>query len=255
MMGTDELVAKACPRIGALGPAYYFTHETLAVGREHGLDGYRFYFLGRGGVLGDVEPAVVTSAFGYFNPSLVAKMWTTGLERTNLRPRDLGRLYLRCGHDFGRRHLRDVVGLDEFCEAASAINDAADPAGLALYSAFAAEPLPDDAPARAMHLVTVLRELRGSAHLLAVRATEGIDPFTAHGIRRPNAWSLFGYADGTQPVATDGQRAALAAADELTDRLVAPAFDVLDADKRAAFVEVLAAMQQALPESSAPRGR
>ena len=46
-----------------------------------------------------------------------------------------------------------------------------------------------DVAGRAMQLLTVLREFRGSAHLLAVRAA-GLDAKTAHFIRRPAA----GYA-------------------------------------------------------------
>lgn len=247
MTSTAEVVASASPQIGAIGGAYYFTDETIATGREHGLDGYRFYFLGRGGVLGDVQAPVVGSAFGYFHPGLVEKMWTTGRERTELSPREVGRLYLQCCHDFGRRHLTDVAGLDGFCAAASEVNDAAGRAGLALYAAISAEPLPDDTAARAMQLAAVLREFRGSTHLLAVLATDGIDPATAHGIRRPNYWTTFGYDEDARPVGTDAQRDALAAADELTDRLVAPAFDVLDQDGRAALLTGLDAMGQAMP--------
>lgn len=253
MTSTAEVVASACPRIGSIGGAFYFTEETLAVGKEHGLDGYRFYFLGRGGVLGDVEAAVVESAFGYFHPALVEKMWTTGRERTELSPREAGRSYLRCCHDFGRRHLTGIPGLDEFCAAAEAVNDAAGRAGLALYAAAAAEPLPGDVPARAMQLTTVLREFRGSTHLLAILATSGIDPAAAHGIRRPNYWTTFGYDESTRPAGTDEQREALATADELTDRLVAPAFDVLDEDGRAALLAGLDAMEKAMPEYAKAR--
>ena len=57
-MTPTELVQAACPKIGSLGGAFYFDKETLAKGKELGLDGFRFYFLGRGGVLGDVEPRV-----------------------------------------------------------------------------------------------------------------------------------------------------------------------------------------------------
>lgn len=252
MTSTHELITQACPQIGTVGPSFYFTDETIAAGKEHGLDAFRFYFLGRGGVLGDVEPPVVTSAFGYFHPDLVAKMWNTGRERTQLSPRDAGRLFLRCCQDFGRAHFGDLAGLEQFCAAAQRVNDAADVAGLALYSAIAAEPLAEDIPARAMQLTAVLREFRGSAHLLAILATDGINPATAHGIRRPDFWTFFGYEDGTCPAGTEAERAALAAADELTDRLVAPAFDVLDDADRAALLTGLATMSQALPERAMP---
>jgi hypothetical protein len=255
VISTEELIGTACPDIAAVGRAFYFTPETLAVGRGLGLDGYRFYVLGRGGVLGDVEPDVVTSAFGYFHPAMVTKMWTSARERTSLSPREAGRLYMQCCHDFGRAHFGDLTGLDAFCAAASAVNDAANPAGLALYAAIAAEPLADDPPARAMQLAAVLREFRGSAHLVAILATEGIDPATAHALRRPEAWTAFGYDENTRPTGTDRQRAALEAAEELTDRLITPAFDVLDPAGRRTLLDGLAVMKQALPEPSTLPGR
>ncbi len=76
-MTPTELVQAACPKIASLGAAFYFNPETVAKGKELGLDGFRFYFLGRGGVLGDVEARVVRSAFGYFAPELVDKMWNS----------------------------------------------------------------------------------------------------------------------------------------------------------------------------------
>lgn len=242
----------ACPQIGEIGPGFYFIEETLAVGKEHGLDGFRFYFLGRGGVLGDVESAVVASAFGYFHPALVEKMWTSARARTELSPREAARVYLSCSADFGRRHFSGVPGLAEFCAAAEAVNDAADRAGLALYTGWAAEPLADDLPARAMQLNTVLREFRGSAHLVAVVATPGIDPVIAHAIRRPDFWTMFGYDEADLPKGTEAQRAALDAAEALTDRIVAPAFDVLDETGRSTLLAGLTAMQQALPERKLP---
>jgi hypothetical protein len=228
-MTPEETVAHACPLIGTYGPAFYFAPATLARGKELELDGLRFYVLGRGGVLGDVEAGVIHSAFGYFAPALVEKMWTSAKER--LAPRIAAREYMECGAAFGRARLTGVDGLDAFVAAADAVNDAADPVGLALYSGIAAEPLADDAPARAMQLLTVLRELRGSAHLLAVRAS-GLDAKTAHFIRRPADVGMFGWSADDPPVITDVQRAQLDAADALTDRLVLPAFSALDAAGR-----------------------
>ena len=43
--------------------------------------------------------------------------------------------------------------------------------GLALFAGWRTQPLPDDAEGRAAFLLHVLRELRGSVHLVAVLAT------------------------------------------------------------------------------------
>jgi hypothetical protein len=252
MISTDELVTTACPTIGDLGPRFYFTPETLAVGREYGLDGFRFYFLGRGGVLGDVDPNVVLCAFGYFKPAVLQHMWTTGREQSSAGPRELAQAYLKCCQDFGRQHLSDVKELDTFCAAAEQVNNAADPTALPLYAGIAAMPLADDLPARAMQLIAVLREYRGSAHLAAVVATDGVDPLTAHAIKRPDAWALFGYEEDERPSPTDEQRAALDAAETMTTRIVATGYGTLDANSRTAFLDGLAAIEPALPPMILP---
>jgi len=228
--------------IGELGGApWYFAPGTLATGKEHNLDGFRFYFLGRGGVLGDVESEVVASAFGYFNPALVEKLWSTAKER--MAPRDAARLYLSCCHDFARATLSGVDGLDDYCAAAEQVNDAIDPAGLALYAGIDAEPLPDDAPARALHLTAVLREARGSTHLLAIVAS-GLAPRTAHAIKRPTEGKEFGWDDTPEPSADELAR--WQQAEEMTDRLLAPAFGVLDDAGQAALLQGLRGMKAAL---------
>jgi hypothetical protein len=152
---------------------------------------------------------------------------------------------MACGAQFGRAKFGDVAGLEAFCAAAGAVNDAADPVGLALYSGIRAEQLEDDPPARAMQLVTVLREFRGSAHLLAVRAS-GLDAKTAHFLRRPNDIGMFGWGPEDAPPITDEERAQLDAADELTDRLVLPAYAVLDEEGGQALLDGLEALEAAL---------
>jgi hypothetical protein len=241
-MTPEETVAAASPKIRDLGWAFYFVPETLAKGEELGLDGLRFYVLGRGGVLGDVEATVIRSAFGYFAPSLIEKMWTSAKEKAP--PRVAARAFMECCAEFGRTRLR-VVDVEAFCAAADAVNDAADPVGLALYSGIASQPRAEDLPARAMQLVTVLREFRGSAHLIAVRAA-GLDAKTAHFIRRPADIGMFGWTDADAPEITDAHRAKLAVADEITDQLVLPAYAVLDEAGRDALVTGLDRIAAAL---------
>lgn len=241
-MDNARLVAQACPKIGALGSAFYFNPQTVTTGKALGLDGFRFYFLGRGGVLGDVEAPVITSAFGYWNPTLVATMWNSAKEK--MAPRDAGRRYMECAHDFGRAKFSEVDGLDGFCAAAEAVVAGADPAGLALFAGIAAEPLAEDLAARAMQLTAVMRELRGSAHLVAVLAS-GVNPKIAHFIRRPEMYKTFGWGE-EGPEVTDADRANLAAADALTDRLVAGAYSVLDGAGAQALLSGLDALEAAV---------
>jgi hypothetical protein len=230
-MTPDELVKTACPAIATLGGQFYFDPATIARGKEHGLDGMRFYILGRGGVLGDVEPAVVQSAFGYFSAGVITKLWNSAREK--MAPRDAGRLYHECAATFGRSRFADL-DLEGFCAAAEKVVAAAHPAALALYAGWAAEPRVDDSAGRAMQLAVVLREFRGSAHLVAVLAS-GVQAEVAHFIRRPDMYKGFGYDDANPPKVTDGDHANLVAAEALTDKLVLPAYAALDANEAKVF--------------------
>ncbi|MHB1988813.1 MAG: SCO6745 family protein [Acidimicrobiales bacterium] len=241
--GTDELVQEVCPLIAAHGWSYYFTPATAELAKTLGLDFGGMYFMGRGGVLGDVEWQVVHSAFGYFNPDVVRDAWNTG--KAKVQPRTAARAYTECCQEHGRQKLSQVKGLEAFCEAAEAVNDAAEVAGLALYAAARAEPLAADLPARSLQLVSVLREFRGSAHLTAIVAS-GVPAKTAHYVKRPDAMALFGWAPDDMPVVSDDERQRLARAEILTDQIVSPAYSVLDAAGRSGLVEGMREIAAAL---------
>ncbi|GIX49113.1 MAG: hypothetical protein KatS3mg131_3324 [Candidatus Tectimicrobiota bacterium] len=236
-----ELIKETSPIIGKAGAAFYFHPDTLARGREIGLDGFRFYMLGRGGVLGDAEAEVVASAFGYFHPALVARMWNSARER--VAPREAARVYFQCCAHLGRVKLAQVEGLEAFCAAAEKVIAAANPAGLPLYAGIAAQPRVEDLPGRALQLVAVLRELRGSLHLVAVVAS-GLAPEVAHAIRRPNDVKTFGWDPA--PTYTEADRAKLDAAEALTNALLVPPYSALDETARAAFLDGVRAIGAAL---------
>ena len=228
-------------KIGDIGAAHFFAPETLQRGKEVGLDGFRFYFLGRGGVLGDVEAGVIRAAFGYFEPGLVEKIWESA--KTILPPRDAARLYISCAHDLGRAKFAGTPGLDGFVDAAATVISAVEGTSLPLFEAVRCEPVPDDAPAAAMHLAMVLRELRGSVHLLANTAC-GLESRHAHGIKRPTEFKLFGYE--TEIVVTDDDRAKWLRAEQLTDEILAPAYDHLSTEQAHALIAGVDAMHAAL---------
>jgi hypothetical protein len=242
-MTPAELISATSPAIGSLGGSFYFQPATLERGKAIGLDGFRFYFLGRGGVLGDVESPVVTSAFGYFEPALVARMWDSAKEI--VPPREAGAAYVEACRDHGRAHLGEVGGLEEFCAAAGAVVAAQHPAGLALFAGWAAEPLPDDAAGKAMQLVTTLREMRGSVHLLAI-VTSGLSVQKAHFIKRPDDYKNFGYDADAPPEIADSDLERYDRACQLTDELLAPAYSTLDDAGADAFRAGVTAIEAAL---------
>jgi hypothetical protein len=242
-MTPDELMDQVCPKIRDLAWAYYFVQETSDRAQELGLDFLSFYFVGRGGVLGDVEASAARAAFGYFEPNLFETMWNTGRERIGLR--DAGRAHFECAAEHGRRKLSGIDGLDALCAAAEQVDDAADDTGLPLYAAFRAEPRVDDLPGRTMQVLAVLRELRGSAHLLALRAV-GLDTLKAHAINRPGDLAMFGWSPDAVPPITDQDRELRREAEALTDRIIRPAYATLDGQAQQAFVDGMEQVQVAL---------
>lgn len=242
-MTNDELIKQVCPLINGTGWAYYFTPTTMARGTELGLKGPQFYFIGRGGLLGNCDSTVVAAAFGYFNPEVIKRAWNSS--RQVIEPLVAGRAHLECSAVTGREKLSNVTNLGSFVAAADKVNDAANPEALALYSAFKSEQLVSDAPGRAMQLVSVLREFRGSAHLVAVRAM-GLTGKQAHFIKRPNDIAMFGWSAEDAPQIDDEARRRLEEAEHLTDRIVAPAFAVLNEKERNDLLAGATAIKQAL---------
>jgi hypothetical protein len=183
----------------------------------------------------------VVSAFGYFSPALVANVWNSG--REVMAPREVAREYLACNAALGRAKLADVAGLEAYCEAAAAVVAAVDVAGLPLFAGVRAEPVPSDPAGAAIHHGVLLRELRGSVHLVAVVAS-GLVSQQAHAIKRPGEVEMFGWRE---PIEVDEtHRAALARAEELTNELLVPAFSVLDDAGAAALVAGTDAIHAAL---------
>ena len=242
-METSTTVARTADALQLVGAFFYFDPATVAHGKEHlGIDGFRFYILGRGGVLGNVPATVVHSAFGYFEPALIERMWDTARERSSLSPRDTAIAYLECGNRAARERFSSL-DLGRFNEAAADVLAGVDTSGLPLFAGYTSIEPPTDEPALAFHHAVLLRELRGSVHLAAVTAA-GLTSRVAHQLRRPNDVESFGYAEVLELSTAD--EAALAVADATTDAVMARHIDRLDDDARRALVEGAEAMVGAL---------
>ena len=246
-MANSDLIAfveQTYPLINKVGGAYYFTPETLIYGKSLGLNGLQFYFGGRGGVLGDVEEPVVTSAFAYFAPAMVKKFWDSAT--AVMPPREIAREHFKCAHEFGRNLIGTVEGLVEFNEIATKVRSTIDPAGLALYAGLAGEPMPADPQAAAYQHIMVLREFRGSAHIVAIVST-GIDIHAADVISSPEHSKVHGFADGELPNPTAEDRECMKRADSLTNELTAKAYAVLTPIEREHFTTTLTNIANQLP--------
>lgn len=232
--------------VGTIGGMWMLHPEVLGPCREVGYpNGYAYYVAGRGGVLGDVEAEVVAAAFGFFAPSLVAKMWTAGIAAEGARA--AARRYGAACAEFGRRRLADFEGADRLATLADGLASEVDAAGLSLFAGWRAEPRPADPGARAFFCIHLLRELRGSAHLVAVLAS-GLSPRDAVLASGGTAHAeLFGWR-GPFPDVDPTRRDA---AEDLTDEYVERLYrSVLTDDEIAELVDLVTRLQTHLAESA-----
>lgn len=187
----------------------------LGAGKEVGYpNGFVYYVVGRGGVLGDVHADVVVSAFGFFAPDLVTKMWNGQIES----PRAAADRYTLGCQEWGRAKLAGWNGAGRLADLVAAVVDRADPSGLALFAGWRAQARPTDDLARCYQLLHVLRELRGCAHLVAVLAS-GLTPLQAvlsNPTGGPATAQRFGWT-GEMPAP---DRTRFDAAESLTDELM-----------------------------------
>ncbi len=218
----NELEQHIHPKLQLIGALHYFDERARPAGKAIGLDMFRLYVAGRGGVMGDVDAPVVQAAFGYFSPGLIAKMWDSSRERSSVR--EAAKVHMDVAREIGRDRLAGVDGMAETASALRAISQSVDASGLPLFAGFQSLDAVDDGPGAFMQETIVMRELRGSVHLAAI-ASSGCRPVVAHAIRRPNDVEGFGWAEA--PTVTDEDREALAQADLRTDEVMGGLFAAL----------------------------
>lgn len=242
-MTPSELAGAVKDPVARLGGGWMASSQARQAGKDAGLRGWQFYFLGRGGVLGDVHPDVVTAGLAFFPPDGVRDGWTAA--RAVMTPDEGVRRFLAVCHDWGRTHLAAASDLDRLAPLLERVATSADGAGLPLFAGWRATMplLPDDLPARIAHLSHVLREHRGGCHIAAVRAS-GLSPLEAvlAGGGAGNA-TFFGWPE---PYADDSALAERrAAAESLTDEMAGVAWvGALDDREQADVVALLAAASQ-----------
>jgi hypothetical protein len=159
--------------------------KSLAAGYP---DPFSAYFAGRGGVLGDTTGTTVNSVFAVFEPNLARSCWEKGVAVH--RASESARKYWDQVADFGRRHLAGAEGVDRIAELGEKVIAEAPEPGLPLYAGWRAMPLADDAPARALQVMFVLRELRAAVHFNALTIS-GLSPVEAHILNHGTDYAAF----------------------------------------------------------------
>jgi hypothetical protein len=238
-MTPDECVAGIKGSVGKLGGAWMFDAAVNARGTELGLDTWAWYHCGRGGVLGQPDASVVVAAFGFFPPALQTKAWDKGV--SVMAAPAIAEEYAKACAAWGSGRFGD--GADRLADLLTTALDAAPLMGLPLFAGWLRKlhEGPADGPARLALALQAAREHRGGCHLVAVAAA-GVDPLQAVMSGRYGATNaeFFGWP---QPWPDpEGARQEMAAAEVVTDAMVAPAYAALTGDERAELTAGLRAL-------------
>ncbi|GIH92066.1 hypothetical protein ACFFMN_33355 [Planobispora siamensis] len=245
MTDAQATAAAVKGRIGVLGGGFMISREAKALCESTGLGARALYFRGRCGVLGEVDADVVLAATVFFPAEHVRENWEAG---RSLPVDKAVELYAGACHDWGRRRLGGFDGAARLAELLEPVVDNADVLGAPIFAGWRSVPLPGDAPARLAQLMHLVRELRGGLHAVAVLAA-GLSPLeatllAAHDgtpLGRSSGETMARFFEWPEPYPAPGpERVALRAeAEELTDRLMAPAFSALDDRESAELVELV----------------
>jgi hypothetical protein len=235
---TPEQVAAAVrPALAELGVAFAECPNTLRRARQLGLTGWAFYVAGWGGALGDVAPETAAAAIGFIAADAVQEGWESA--RRVATPLSIAEQYLVECCRWGRERLDAFAGVSRLVGLAERVVLAADPAGLPLFAAWRAMPVPDREPgARLAVLARLLREYQVAARLVAVRSA-GLTPLEAllAGPEGPAGAIAYGWQPPFPPFEPLIRKRVWA--DTITDRIVGAAYRVLDVSERIELVGLL----------------
>ncbi|MBI4884945.1 MAG: hypothetical protein HY826_12915 [Actinobacteria bacterium] len=236
---TTESIKTLTEPVGHLGGHWMLHPEVMEPCRAAGYpNGYVYYGAGRGGVLGDVDADVIAAAFGFFEPSLVRRMWEAGTAVEGAAA--AAARYGAACVEFGRSRLQGFAEAERVAELAERVALGADATGLPLFAGWRRQPLPDDLPGRAYFLMHLLRELRGGAHVVAVVAS-GLAPRDAVlASGGADMAKLFGWPEPYgDPAGIDKQPA-----EQLTDAIVGRLYDdVLNNEEVKELAELVISMR------------
>ncbi|MDQ2628140.1 SCO6745 family protein [Mycolicibacter senuensis] len=218
---------------------------SVAAGYQNPLAGY---VAGRGGVLGDATGEAVGAVFAVFEPTGLSALWNEGVAVHGAA--GAAQRYWEQTAEFGRTYLADAQGLGRIAALGEKVIVATPGAGLPLFAGWRAMPLADDAAARALQVMFVLRELRAGVHFNALTIS-GVTPIEAHMLNKgPQYAAMFGwpepFADGSDK--KDRYAQIEVATDRRMTELFAAALTPDEAEELARLsAAALAALQAAVP--------
>jgi hypothetical protein len=168
------VVASIGARVDGLG-GIWMGAPVMAVGSALGLEGYPwpFYMVGRGGVLGDVDPDTIAEAMVFPAPELVRSAWANGRELLSVE--EGVQRFIGCAYGWAPAAIGAAPNLERAVALLEALATSVDCASAPLAAGWRDVPAPGGLPERAAWAINVLREQRGGIHAACVVAA-GLSP-------------------------------------------------------------------------------
>jgi hypothetical protein len=173
----EQAAANAKASVATIVGAFAESPQTLRRARLLGLSGWAYHVSARAGALGDVRPETVAAAIAFIAPEAVTEGWEATAKSS--QPSEVATWHLRELCTWGVEQVGGFPRLGRLLELAERVLSEVDPAGLPLFAAWRAMPVPSQEPgARAAFLLHLLHEHRQGVYVIAVRAG-GLTPLEA----------------------------------------------------------------------------
>ena len=213
-------------------------------------DGEQFWIVGRAGVLGDCDAAVAAAGLAFLSPAHVRAAWDA--LPPSLTHRQVAAAYAQQAFEWGDGELPRFgdATLERLDALGRRVVDAADGSLGGVFAGWRAAPTSASLAARVALTMHVVREMRGAAHIVALNAV-GMTPLQSV-LASPAAPPRTGppwaeHLGWTGPFEDPAQFVALRAeAEDLTNRILVPAFDALDSAELAEFAELCTSVRNAI---------
>ena len=143
-----------------MGTAAYLSPDIAGWAADWGWSNpFAFYFAGRGGMLGEVGPDVATSAFGWFEPTMVHAMFSEGVGVAGATGA-AARMAEAHGR-WGEKHYGDVEGVAEIAALTAELVDNLEGSGIPLFVGWRNAPRAASAAGQAAQLMQILPRMEG----------------------------------------------------------------------------------------------
>ncbi|GGQ41261.1 SCO6745 family protein [Couchioplanes azureus] len=243
-MTPEQAAANARPGLTSLVGAFAESPQTLRRARLMGLSGWAYHVSARAGALGDVRPETVAAALGFIAPEAVTDGWEAAAK--TIPPVEVATWHLHELCRWGVDQLGGFPRLTRLLDLSRRVVSAVDCAGLPLFAAWRAMPVPDASPgAQGAVLLHLMHEHWLGVHVVAVRAS-GLTPLQAiiAGPEGETGAVAFGWQPPYPPAGPLVRR--LMWAESVAGSLAGQAYAALDRAERVELIGLLESLSHRL---------